>query len=474
MNAITGTGTLRLDLKSNTGITDVSGNGNGINGYVPNFTSGSAHTVDRDNPTLSSSVPVDGATGISASANITLTFNENIAFGTGNIQIIDTDNGSGTITIDAASPGSQVSISTNVLTLNPTSNLEENTNYAIQIAATAIDDSNGNSYAGIANNTTLNFTSADVTPPSLSSSTPADNAVNAYLGQDMVLTFDDNMAKGTGNITIRKSSDNSIFEQIDVTDSKITVSGTQVTINPAGTFIRGTGYYLEIDATALDDDAGNSFAGISGSTILNFTTVIVVINEVVTEPYRDWSTNNFNGVVGAGAITDYDEWVELLINSAGINLTGWTIELLDGSGDVIGALSASGAFVISSYFGSGSFTNTVSGDYLVLGRGNGSPMNNSITINLKDPTGATVDAVTFNSSPSANSDTQYNETAQRFYERNGHRCCRRLDPGAGQHGRCQYRAKRNNFCGITLPLPKQQVRLPLQQHYVQSQVKPLL
>ncbi len=408
VNTISGTGTLRLDLKASTNIAD-----NSANTPPASFTSGSIHTVDRDNPTLSSSVPVDGATGISASANITLTFSENIVFGTGNIQIIDLDDNTGTITIDAASPGSQASISNNVLTLNPTSDLEENTNYAIQIAATAIDDSNGNSYAGIANNTTLNFTSADLTAPLLSSSTPADNTANAYLGQDIVLTFNDNMVKGTGNITVKKS-DGTVFEQIDVTDSKITVSGTQVTINPAGTFAKGTGYYIEIDATALDDDAGNSFAGISGSTTLNYTTVNVLINEVVTEPWQDWSTNNFNGTVAVGAVTDYDEWLELLINSSGINLTGWTIELLDGSGDITGSLAASGAFVYSSYVGTGSFTNTGSGDYLVLGRVNGGANNNNITINLKDPSGAIVDAVTFNSTPSSNSDTQYNETAQRF------------------------------------------------------------
>jgi hypothetical protein len=139
----------------------------------------------------------------------------------------------------------------------------------------------------------------DKTPSTLSSSVPADNAANVFLGQDIVLTFDDNMVKGTGNITI-KNSDNSIFEQIDVTDSKITVSGTQVTINPDATFARGTGYYLEINATALKDDAENPFAGISDATTLNFTTVDVVINELVSHPLkRDFqhSINKYNAVI---------------------------------------------------------------------------------------------------------------------------------------------------------------------------------
>ncbi len=112
--------------------------------------------VDAVAPTLDSSVPADEATGVSVSADITLTFSENIAFGTGNILIKDLDDVSN-ITIDAASPGTQASILNNVLTLNPSSDLVESHHYAIQIAATAIDDIYGNSYSGITDDITFNF-----------------------------------------------------------------------------------------------------------------------------------------------------------------------------------------------------------------------------------------------------------------------------------------------------------------------------
>ncbi|WP_172796106.1 beta strand repeat-containing protein, partial [Roseivirga ehrenbergii] len=113
--------------------------------------------VDTSNPTLSSSSPADNATGVNTTGNITLTFNENIAFGTGNIEVIDETNGSNSFTIDAASPGTQASISGAVLTINPSSNLDLSSNYSVRIAATAIDDIAGNSYAGITNGTALNF-----------------------------------------------------------------------------------------------------------------------------------------------------------------------------------------------------------------------------------------------------------------------------------------------------------------------------
>ena len=417
VNTITGTGTLRLDLDGTTNIADAS-----ANTPPAAYSSGSVHSVDLDGPTLDSSTPNDEVIGVDAASNITLTFNENIVFGTGNIHIIDLDDGSGTVTIDVASPGVQASISTGILTLNPSSDLEEYTNYAIQIASTAIDDVYGNSYAGILNNTTLNFMVADVTAPTLVSSIPSDNGTNATLSGDIVLTFDDNMALGTsGYITIKNLIDDTNFEQIPYNDSKISFSGTQVTIDPSGTLLKGVGYYLEIDATALVDDAANPFAGISGNSTLNFTAVDVVINEVVTDPQIDWSTTLFDGTNGLGVIDVEDQWLELFVKSEGIDFTGWTIELLDGS-DVFGDLTNAGAFIVSRYISTstGLFTNSVSGDYLVLGNVNGiETMDNmGLTIRLKDPGGAIVDVVEIGGStgqaPIGLANNIYNESVQRF------------------------------------------------------------
>ena len=77
----------------------------------------------------------------------------------------------------------------------------------------------------------------------------------------------------TGNIVIYKTSDNSVVETIDVTSNQVTGSGTsQITINPTDDLDSLTEYYLKIDATAFDDPSGNSYAGISDTTSLSFTT----------------------------------------------------------------------------------------------------------------------------------------------------------------------------------------------------------
>lgn len=123
----------------------------------------------------------------------------------------------------------------------------------------------------------------------------------------------------------------------------------------------------------------------------------VVINEIVTDPQQDWSSNNFNGVPGTGTVSNgVDEWVELYIAEDNLNLTGWTIELRDGT-NVIGDLTSSGAFQTSNYISNtpgSNFNNTAAGDYLVLGNVHSTgSMNDDILIVLKDQLGNVIDKV---------------------------------------------------------------------------------
>lgn len=116
----------------------------------------------------------------------------------------------------------------------------------------------------------------DTLAPIVLAYNPADNAAGVALDANMVLTFNDNMAKGTGNITIKRYSDNSTFEIINVTSANVTISGNEVTIDPSGIFEDNTGYYVIIDATALTDDSGNGYAGISNKDTWNFTTAEII------------------------------------------------------------------------------------------------------------------------------------------------------------------------------------------------------
>ncbi len=118
--------------------------------------------IDTSAPLLTSTTPLDNAVAVAVGSNITMTFNENIIAGSGNLMI---SNGAGdTRTIDI-NDGTQISISGNTLTIDPENLLLKNMGYYIQLAAGVIKDTSGNNYAGISDTTTFNFTTANTSPP---------------------------------------------------------------------------------------------------------------------------------------------------------------------------------------------------------------------------------------------------------------------------------------------------------------------
>ena len=126
------------------------------------------------------------------------------------------------------------------------------------------------------NSYTLNvgFEVIDSSDPTLSSSSPSDGATGVAVDANIVLTFSEAVDVESGNITLKKPSDDSTVETIDVTGSLVTGTGTtEITINPSADLGSSTGYYLNIAATAFDDSSSNSYAGITDSTTLNFTTI---------------------------------------------------------------------------------------------------------------------------------------------------------------------------------------------------------
>jgi len=230
----------------------------------------SAVLVDSAAPTLSSSTPADNANGVSSFADIVLNFNENITKGTGNIVIKRTSDDAVIETI--AVGDAKVTVSGSQVTINPDTTLLDSTEYYVLIDSGVFTDGGGNAYAGISSSTALSFTTTDTTAPLLLSSTPMDNAISVAASADIVLSFNESVAKGTGNIVIKKTSDDSIIATIDVTSGQVTVSGSLVTINPASDLAFGTEYYVQIDAGAIKDTSNNNYAGISDTTSLSFTT----------------------------------------------------------------------------------------------------------------------------------------------------------------------------------------------------------
>lgn len=113
----------------------------------------------------------------------------------------------------------------------------------------------------------------DTLAPAIAGLIPADDALDAAYTTNLVLGFDSDVVIGSGNITVRRLTDNSVFEQIPVTDPRISISGgVLVVIDPVANLVGDTAYAVQVDSTAITDVAGNAFAGISDNTSWNFTT----------------------------------------------------------------------------------------------------------------------------------------------------------------------------------------------------------
>ena len=285
-------------------------------------------TPDTTAPTLSSSHQLIMHLAYANDANIVLNFSESVDAESGNITLKKTSDNSTVETISVT--GGLVSGSgSSQITVNPSSTLDSGTEYYVLIDATAFDDSADNSYAGISSTTALSFTTADSVNPTLSSSSPSNNASSVAKDANIVLNFSESVDAESGNITLKKTSDNSTVETISVTGGLVSGSGSsQITVNPSSTLDSGTEYYVLIDATAFDDSSSNSYAGISSTTALSFTTADSV-NPTLSSSSP---SNNASSVAkDANIVLNFSENVDVESGSIIIKKTSddTTIETID-------------------------------------------------------------------------------------------------------------------------------------------------
>ncbi|MEN9405363.1 MAG: hypothetical protein RLY47_322 [Candidatus Parcubacteria bacterium] len=222
-----------------------------------------------DIPNITTFDPADGAIEIGLDATFSITFEQDIATSTGDIVLYDASDDSVVETIDIA--GGLVSLSgTDTLVIDPSVTLELGTEYYFLIDIGAVEDLVGNGFVGISDETTWNFTS-DAVPTSVGF-TPGDDETGVAIDiSQFDLYFSETVVAGTGNITLFKTSDDSVVETFDVTDGDaVTVDSTLVSLFPTVTLENETDYYFHIDATAIEDESGNLFAGIADETTWNF------------------------------------------------------------------------------------------------------------------------------------------------------------------------------------------------------------
>ncbi len=203
----------------------------------------------------------DGTLALSEAVTITVTMNETVTV-------------AGTPTLALANGGIATytgGTGTNTLTFSYTVAAGQTTTDLATAASNAltgtITDLGGNAVtaAGFNNVNPTGTLAVDVTAPAVATFSPIDGATGVAAGANIVLTFSEAIALGTGTITLRSgSATGAIVESFDAaTSSRIAISGSTLTIDPTNSLSANTQYFVVFTSGNIKDVAGNAYAGIS-------------------------------------------------------------------------------------------------------------------------------------------------------------------------------------------------------------------
>jgi Bacterial Ig-like domain/Secretion system C-terminal sorting domain/Endonuclease/Exonuclease/phosphatase family len=123
----------------------------------------------------------------------------------------------------------------------------------------------------------------DNIPPVLQSVSPSNNATNVTLSTPVVLSFNEAIAKGTGNITLFNVTDNT-SQVIDVTSANITINGASATIS--FNLLASKTYYVEVASGVFKDLSNNIYSGFTGNGTLSFNTIPPPSNGILENTYN--------------------------------------------------------------------------------------------------------------------------------------------------------------------------------------------
>ena len=168
---------------------------------------------------------------------------------------------------------------------------------SIQIGGTTVIDNSRNFNVGIAT-----FTRLDVPPIPITFS-PGVGVTNVALASNIIITFNQQITKGTGNITLRSgSAGGTAFSTIGVSSSSVTISGGAVTIDPPALIGSATTTFVVVDAGA--------FSGITTTSVNALINTYSFTTATVENPLFSFGRNN-SGNLGQNTTTNASSPVQI-------------------------------------------------------------------------------------------------------------------------------------------------------------------
>ncbi|MEP7375513.1 MAG: Ig-like domain-containing protein, partial [Chitinophagaceae bacterium] len=202
-------------------------------------------------PTVSSALPVNGATGVNATTSVTAIFNEAINASTVTSTTFQLKNASNIIV------PATINILSNQITIIPSAVLAGSTVYTATIkgGASGVKDVAGNA---LVNDYAWSFTTGvvDNTPPVITSVTPLNGATGVGTGTSVIANFSEaiNPSTITATTVQLKNAANTLIAAV------LNIAGNQVTLTPSAILTGSTVYTVTLKSgtSGIKDLAGNA------------------------------------------------------------------------------------------------------------------------------------------------------------------------------------------------------------------------
>lgn len=247
-----------------------------------------------------SKVPQNAANQVTPSSSLTMTFNQPVDMGAGKIQIFQ-GNISGTafeeIPVTSGTPRI-TGLKTRNITIDPAKNFNSNSTYYIVMPEGFLRDMNGNDISAI-NGTDWGFNVlSDPTSLTVSNLSPANGTTNVSLTGTLTVTFNKELDLNFTGKAVLKKANGAIVESTTNINSS---NNRQLLITPVSALDSNMNYVVDIPANTFRDKAGNTFAGLSGSTSWAFKT----LSKDTTAPVLKNAKMHSNNTIRL----TYDEWL---------------------------------------------------------------------------------------------------------------------------------------------------------------------
>ena len=315
--------------------------------------------LDVDLPHLVSTSPSDNATNVAVGANLTLTFDEAMVAAGGTITITNVTTGAVAATITSTDT-SQVTISGNVVNINPAANLLAGSDYVVTVSSTAFADLSDNAFAGISGSA-FSFS----TPYTVINGTSSGNTLNgtAYNDQISGLGGNDKLNGAAGNDWLDGGAGSDTMTGGTGDDTYVVNGSTDKIVENAGqgtdTVLSGVSWTLGSNLENLTLTGTSSLNG-TGNALGNVLTGNSAANTLTGNGGDDWLYGKAGAdtlwgnagrdvfvfdmapASGIDRIRDFavaDDWIGISLQSF-TGVSGLAGETLDASAFVRGSAAA--------------------------------------------------------------------------------------------------------------------------------------